>query len=381
MGSGNRSQTMRCKRCGVTLVVPPSARNICCSICRHTTYVGRDPVRHAVGFVKSMVTNLANSGNSFNSSPYSYGSQAGMQQFGYSNPAVYIPTNYPRVFGKKRALLIGITYTSSRYELKGTINDVNCVAYLLSQKFGFPKECILILTDEDPDPYKTPTKENMRAAMRWLVSGCTAGDSLLFHFSGHGVQKLDTTHDEVDGYDEALCPLDFETNGPILDDEINATIVRPLPFNVKLHALVDACHSGTILDLPYLCRISRSGSWQWEDHGAPSGEYKGTRGGLAILISGCDDNQTSSDTSAFAGSTSTGAMTYSFIQAIECEPGTTYGRLLTSMRAAIRETGSGCQFSGPIASLIRKAIPFGSTQEPQLSSSEMFEIYHKPFLL
>uniref|UniRef100_A0A6V7QRL1 Metacaspase-1-like n=1 Tax=Ananas comosus var. bracteatus TaxID=296719 RepID=A0A6V7QRL1_ANACO len=90
-------------------------------------------------------------------------------------------------------------------------------------------------------------------------------------------------------------PLDFEENGVILDDEINATIVRPLPRNVKLHAVVDACHSGTILDLPYLCRLSRyklsffrgfrTGSYQWEDHSPPSGEYKGTSGGLAILIS------------------------------------------------------------------------------------------------
>jgi metacaspase-1 len=143
MGSRSHTRTVRCSRCGVTLVVPPFARNICCSICRHTTYVGRDPVRHAVGFVKSIVANFANTGNSFNSSPYSYESHAGI---GYSNSGFYSPVNYPRVFGKKRALLIGITYSSSRYELKGTVNDVNCVAYLLTQKFDFPKECILILT-------------------------------------------------------------------------------------------------------------------------------------------------------------------------------------------------------------------------------------------
>ena len=43
----------------------------------------------------------------------------------------------------------------------------------------------------------------------------------------------------------------------LLDDEINETIVQPLGPGVKLHAIVDSCHSGTILDLPYLCRISR----------------------------------------------------------------------------------------------------------------------------
>lgn len=45
--------------------------------------------------------------------------------------------------------------------------------------------------------------------------------------------------------------------GMIVDDEINATIVRPLPPRVKLHAIIDACHSGTVLDLPFLCRMDR----------------------------------------------------------------------------------------------------------------------------
>lgn len=136
MGNTNHSRTVRCSKCGVTLVVPAYARNICCSLCHRTTYVGRDPVRHAVGFVKSIVSTFSNSGNSFNNlSPHST-----------QNSRFYTPTSYPRVFGNKRALLIGIAYASCRYELKGTINDVNCVAYLLAQKFGFPRESILILT-------------------------------------------------------------------------------------------------------------------------------------------------------------------------------------------------------------------------------------------
>ncbi|KAJ3673412.1 hypothetical protein LUZ60_006786 [Juncus effusus] len=380
MGSRDRARKARCNRCGVTLIVPPNTRNIRCALGHNVTYVGRDPVRHAFGFMKSIVAN-------FSSPLHGQGSNVGIQPYGsnirnqsYADPIVYIPMSYPRVFGKKRALLIGISYKSRRYELKGTVNDVQCMAYLLSEKFGFPKECMLVLTEKDQqDPNRIPTKENIRAAMRWLVSGCSSGDSLVFHFSGHGTQKLDMSNDELDGYDEALCPLDFEYNGMILDDEVNATIVRPLPSGVKLNALVDACHSGTVLDLPYLCRISRSGHWQWERSAAK--EYKGKFGGLAILISGCDDNQTSTDTSAFAGNTSTGAMTYSFIQAVESEPGITYGRLLTAMRTTIRENGSGSCLSGPIASLIRRAVSFQPTQEPQLSSSEMFDIYHRPFLL
>lgn len=61
----------------------------------------------------------------------------------------------------------------------------------------------------------------------------------------------------MDGYDETLCPVDFERNGQIVDDEINRALVNPLQPGVRLHAIVDACHSGTILDLPFLCQINQ----------------------------------------------------------------------------------------------------------------------------
>lgn len=114
-----------------------------------------------------------------------------------------------------------------------------------------------VVAEEDPDPVKRPTKYNMRMALYWLIQGVQPGDSLVFHYSGHGSQQRNYSGDEVDGYDETLCPTDFETQGMIVDDEINATIVRPLPRGAKLHAIIDACHSGTVLDLPFLCRMDR----------------------------------------------------------------------------------------------------------------------------
>jgi hypothetical protein len=168
-----------------------------------------------------------------------------------------LPAGYPVARGKKRAVLVGVSYTGTEYELRGTVNDVDSMKSLLCDRFGFPGDCILVLTEKSDDPCRVPTRENLLLAMRWLVADCDAGDSLVFQFSGHGVQKLDTNGDEVDGYNEALCPLDFEEKGKILDDEINDTIVRPLGPGVKLHAIIDTCHSGTILDLRYLCRLSR----------------------------------------------------------------------------------------------------------------------------
>uniref|UniRef100_A0A1D1Z1Z6 Metacaspase-1 n=1 Tax=Anthurium amnicola TaxID=1678845 RepID=A0A1D1Z1Z6_9ARAE len=218
----------------------------------------------------------------------------------------------------------------------------------------------------------------MLAAMRWLVYGCRRGDSLVFLYSGHGSQLVDTSNDELDGYDETLCPLDYKTNGMISDDEVHATIVQPLPVGVQLHAFIDACHSGSSLDLPYVCKLNRNGSWQWETY---SRVHKKTSGGLAICFSGCDDNQTSSDTSAFTGDTITGAMTFCFIRAVESAPDITYGCMLHGMRMAIREANTGTGIGYPIACVLRKVFRTGLVQEPQLSSSDMFDIYQRSFIL
>ena len=93
--------------------------------------------------------------------------------------------------------------------------------------------------------------------MHWLISGCQPGDSLVFHYSGHGAQQRNLDNSEVDGMDETILPLDFETQGMIVDNEMNMALVRPLPPGVRLHAIVDACHSGTVLDLPFLCKFQR----------------------------------------------------------------------------------------------------------------------------
>lgn len=356
-----------CSNCRIPLQLPPGARAIRCSVCHAVTRIA-DP--------RAVPTPPYSSTQSHHAVP----------------PAPPVPSPYGQmpagqpagVHGRKKALVCGVSYTSSRYELKGCVNDAKCMKYLLVNRFKFPEASVLMLTEEEIDPYKKPTKHNMRMAMFWLVQGCQPGDSLVFHFSGHGSQQRNYTGDEVDGYDETLCPLDFETQGMIVDDEINATIVRPLPHGVKLHAIIDACHSGTVLDLPFLCRMNRSGQYIWEDHRPPSGIWKGTSGGEVISFSGCDDNQTSADTSALSKITSTGAMTYSFIQAIEVGNATTYGNMLNSMRSTIRNTdnlGGGVVTSLLTMLLTGQSLSGGLRQEPQLTANEPFDVYSKPFIL
>ncbi|KAK3002143.1 hypothetical protein RJ639_022324, partial [Escallonia herrerae] len=268
---------------------------------------------------------------------------------------------------RRRAVLCGVSYYGTRYRLKSTINDIRCMQYFLVEKLGFQNDSIFVLSDrqyaeEETNPSRTPTKHNIQMALQWLVQGCCSGDSLVFHYSGHGSQQRDLDGDEMDGYDETLWPVDHETAGPLLDDEINAIIVRPLPHGAKLHAIIDSCHSGTVLDLPFLCRMNLEGYYLWEDHSSLSATYKGTSGGLAISFSACDDHQVSVDTTDLSGNTATGAMTYSFIQAVQNEPGLTYGGLLNAMRYTIRDAKTGIHLNGPIASLVRKVFHRGLSQ-------------------
>ncbi|KAJ8444865.1 hypothetical protein Cgig2_029796 [Carnegiea gigantea] len=353
-----------CSSCRTPLQLPPGATSIRCAICGAITRIA-DP-RSLLPPPPPPFTHYP--------PPPSY----------YQPPPPPPPSRAPSPHGRKKAVICGVSYKHTRFELKGCINDAKCMKYLLINRFHFPESEILMLTEEERDPYRIPIKQNIRMAMTWLVAGCRAGDSLVFHYSGHGSQQRNYNGDEIDGFDETLCPLDFQTSGMIVDDEINDIIVKPLPPGVKLHAIIDACHSGTILDLPFLCRMDRRGQYVWEDHRPRSGRWKGTSGGEVVSFSGCDDYQTSADTSALSKVTSTGAMTYCFIQAIERGQATTYGNMLNAMRAAIRDADTSVG-GGVVTTLLTMLLTGGSgvglRQEPQLTANEPFDVYAKPFSL
>ncbi|KAJ6672129.1 METACASPASE-4 [Salix viminalis] len=370
-------KSLNCSNCsGPDQQLPPGANLTCCAICQGATTVVADPSAAPPPPALSYSS----------SSQYDHVHPP-------NHPSLVVPSPYnhappgppPAVHGTKRAVICGVSYKNTKNELEGSINDVICMKFLLVKRFNFPESSIIMLTEEETDPCRRPTKSNMRLALSWLVQGCQPGDSLVFHFSGHGSQKKDYDGDELDGYDETLCPTDFETQGMIVDDEINAVIVKPLPHGVKLHAIIDACHSGTVLDLPFLCRMDRNGKYVWEDHRPRTGEWKGTSGGEVFSFSSCDDDQTAADTPALSKITSTGAMTYSFILAIERGHATTYGSMLNAMRSTIRDTtnelGGGILTS--LISMFLTGRTYGGeiTQEPQLTASEQFDVYSKPFSL
>ncbi|KAK0462344.1 caspase domain-containing protein [Desarmillaria tabescens] len=220
--------------------------------------------------------------------------------------------------GRKRAVCIGINYLGQGDELHGCILDARNIRDFLIRRYchGYKTDDIRMLTD---DTETKPTKKNIIAAMSWLVQGAGPADSLFFHYSGHGDQTDDQNGDEVDGKDEEIICFD---SAPFIDDDIHKVLVDPLPPGCKLTALFDSCHSGTILDLPYI----------YDSHGRPRREctLPGTDS-LANVIcwSGAKDDQQCFD------STQGGVMTQAFIKSLEEKPKQSYRGLLHSMRKIV----------------------------------------------
>ena len=78
----------------------------------------------------------------------------------------------------------------------------------------------------------------IRAAGKTLVSG----DILLLTYSGHGGQIPDVTGEETDKLDETWCLYD----GQLIDDEMYLELSR-FAAGVRVLVLSDSCHSGTVV--------------------------------------------------------------------------------------------------------------------------------------
>ena len=54
----------------------------------------------------------------------------------------------------------------------------------LIERFGYKREDMVILTDDQQNPLSIPNRQNILQAMHWLVRGAEPNDSLFFHYSG-----------------------------------------------------------------------------------------------------------------------------------------------------------------------------------------------------
>ena len=92
---------------------------------------------------------------------------------------------------------------------------------------------------------KKATRANALAAMRAAAKTLKAGDLFFLTYSGHGGQVPDVTGEEDDKKDETWCLYD----GELIDDELYLELSR-FAEGVRVLVLSDSCHSGTVTRAP-----------------------------------------------------------------------------------------------------------------------------------
>lgn len=238
---------------------------------------------------------------------------------------------------KKTALCIGINdYPGTDRDLAGCVNDANDFSDLLGNQ-GFQ---VTKLIDHEA------TRARMIKAMNEIVREAESGDVVVITYSGHGTWRADTDGEEPDLRDEALCPHDFPTSGPLLDDDL-FDIFAERHRRVRLVFLSDSCHSGSLAKMaPPLgakqlsqVRFVAPGPYL---HGeeltrariAEKAPAKGLSRGTALLMSGCRDTEYSYDTS-FDGRPN-GAFTRVALDTLaKLDNGATYADWYAAIRLAL----------------------------------------------
>ena len=151
----------------------------------------------------------------------------------------------------RRAVLIGINYIGDPKggELKACQSDCLNVHKFLKDKLKFKDKDITMLVDDGH--HTSPTRANIIDALLTLTKQSQAGDVNFIYYSGHGGRVEDNDGEEEDGFDSAIFPVDFRTEGNILDDHMLTMLVKPMSAGVNTTVLMDCCYAGTMLDLPY----------------------------------------------------------------------------------------------------------------------------------
>jgi hypothetical protein len=95
-------------------------------------------------------------------------------------PMDIVPMKHP---GSKRAVLIGINYSGKKGQLSDCHAHAEHMKEFLTDSQGFAEADIAVLMDKQGHPYY-PTRKNILACFRRLVTQSKAGDVAFVHFSG-----------------------------------------------------------------------------------------------------------------------------------------------------------------------------------------------------
>jgi hypothetical protein len=155
------------------------------------------------------------------------------------------------------ALLVGCTrYENQSPQLEGPGNDVVLMGDLLTSRYQFPRDNVVILSEASG---KRPTRAHIEEEFHRLADRARPGDKVVILLAGHGCREPDTRPDDpehfnTDGKEAIFLPCDAGARDDF--DPKTGTLRNAIPdyqFREWLRAIrakgasiwviVDACHS------------------------------------------------------------------------------------------------------------------------------------------
>lgn len=185
-------------------------------------------------------------------------------------------------------------YNNWKGKLYGCEYDAKDIVEI-TKKNGFETTLLLTLN---------ATRSNLISELNSYSESLKANDLLVLYYSGHGGQIPDREGEEKDGKDETWCLYD----GQFVDDELYYQLTK-FKAGVRILVISDSCHSGTMTkdsyyeDLPLYKRMPRdleeevyqTNCDMYDEILHPIKQSKAIVYADVLLISGCQDNQLSSD--------------------------------------------------------------------------------------
>ncbi len=184
----------------------------------------------------------------------------------------------------KWALIVGINeyQDDGIRDLDYAVQDARMVYEVLtSAPDGFPRENIILLTDDQPDHLRRPTRSRLFSYLTTWLAEPVAGDTVLFYFAGHGVESQGQSF---------LAPSDAILANPGVSGIPLDTVKDYLRQSKasKRVLILDSCHSGSGRDVAVMgqamadaleaseglvtlasCDLKeRSYEWEQQGHGA-----------------------------------------------------------------------------------------------------------------
>lgn len=207
----------------------------------------------------------------------------------------------------KRALIIGINYVNTpQARLQGCINDAIVIHNMLIDAYGYDKSNITVLRDDEAPGYKMPTRANIITELQNLMKISSPTDEIWFHYSGHGSYLQDRNNDESDRRDEMIIPCDYINGNIIIDDELRIILNSSKSL---IYITLDACHSGTGCDLPYLYRNYNNRIYRLTQN-------KPLQNTRIFMLSAARDEQTANDEYNIDNAEYNGAFTNALVECL-----------------------------------------------------------------